>query len=72
MGRYFSDGMSYGGLMSETIACQCPDLFRAIGSMSGSMFGSTRSRVASPSQHGSHTEMPTPPYQSPAISPRAT
>jgi poly(3-hydroxybutyrate) depolymerase len=46
--RYFSDGMSYGGMMSETIACQMPDVFRAIGSMSGSMFGSTRSCVAKP------------------------
>ena len=46
--RYFSAGMSYGGMMSETIACQMPDVFRAIGSMSGSMFGSTRSCVAKP------------------------
>ena len=46
--RIFSDGMSYGGMMSETIACQLPDLFRAIGSMSGSMFGSTRSCVGKP------------------------
>ncbi len=46
--RIFSDGMSYGGMMSETIACQMPDVFRAIGSMSGSMFGSTRSCVAKP------------------------
>jgi len=46
--RYFSDGMSYGGMMSETIACQMPDVFRAIGSMSGSLFGSTRSCVAKP------------------------
>ncbi len=44
--RYFSDGMSYGGMMSETIACQVPDLFRAIGSMSGSLFGGARSCVA--------------------------
>lgn len=46
--RYFSTGMSYGGMMSETIACQIPDLFRALGSMSGSLFGSTRSCVAKP------------------------
>jgi poly(3-hydroxybutyrate) depolymerase len=46
--RIFSDGMIYGGMMSETIACQLPELFRAIGSMSGSMFGSTRSCVGKP------------------------
>jgi poly(3-hydroxybutyrate) depolymerase len=46
--RYFSSGMSYGGMMSETIACQMPDVFRAIGSMSGSMFGGTRNCVAKP------------------------
>jgi poly(3-hydroxybutyrate) depolymerase len=45
--RYFSTGMSYGGIMSETIACQIPDLFRAIGSQAGSLF-STRSCVALP------------------------
>jgi poly(3-hydroxybutyrate) depolymerase len=46
--RYFSDGMSYGGIMSETIACQMPDVFRAIGSIAGSMFGSTRSCTGKP------------------------
>jgi poly(3-hydroxybutyrate) depolymerase len=45
--RYFSTGMSYGGVMSETIACQIPDLFRAIGSQAGSLF-STRNCVAKP------------------------
>jgi poly(3-hydroxybutyrate) depolymerase len=29
--------------MSETIACQMPDVFRAIGSIAGSLLGSTRS-----------------------------
>lgn len=38
--RIFSTGMSYGGVMSETIACQMPDVFRAIGSIAGSLFGS--------------------------------
>jgi len=46
--RYFSTGMSYGGMMSETIACQMPDVFRAIGSQAGSLFGGTRSCVAKP------------------------
>jgi poly(3-hydroxybutyrate) depolymerase len=46
--RYFSTGMSYGGMMSETIACQLPDLFRAIGSQAGSLFGGTRNCVAKP------------------------
>jgi poly(3-hydroxybutyrate) depolymerase len=46
--RYFSTGMSYGGMMSETIACQIPDLFRAIGSQAGSLFGGTRNCVAKP------------------------
>jgi poly(3-hydroxybutyrate) depolymerase len=45
--RYFSTGMSYGGMMSETIACQIPDMFRAIGSMAGSLF-STRNCVEKP------------------------
>ncbi|MBN2574400.1 MAG: prolyl oligopeptidase family serine peptidase [Deltaproteobacteria bacterium] len=45
--RYFSTGMSYGGMMSENIACQLPDLFRAIGSMAGSLF-STRNCVEKP------------------------
>jgi len=39
--RIFSTGMSYGGMMSDTVACQLPDVFRAIGVMSGSLgFGS--------------------------------
>jgi polyhydroxybutyrate depolymerase len=36
--RIFSTGMSYGGIMSNTLACQMPDVFRAIGVMSGSLF----------------------------------
>jgi poly(3-hydroxybutyrate) depolymerase len=46
--RYFSTGMSYGGMMSETIACQMPDVFRAIGSQAGSLWGGTRNCVAKP------------------------
>jgi poly(3-hydroxybutyrate) depolymerase len=46
--RYFSTGMSYGGMMSETIACQMPDVFRAIGSQAGSLFSGTRNCVAKP------------------------
>jgi polyhydroxybutyrate depolymerase len=36
--RIFSTGMSYGGIMSNTLGCQMPDVFRAIGVMSGSLF----------------------------------
>ena len=36
--RIFSTGMSYGGMMSDTIGCQMPDVFRALGVMSGSLF----------------------------------
>jgi poly(3-hydroxybutyrate) depolymerase len=34
--RIFSVGMSYGGIMSNTIGCQLGDIFRAIAPMSGS------------------------------------
>jgi poly(3-hydroxybutyrate) depolymerase len=37
--RIFSTGMSYGGIMSNTLGCQMPDTFRAIGSIAGAMFG---------------------------------
>jgi poly(3-hydroxybutyrate) depolymerase len=33
--RIFSTGFSYGGMMSHTIACEMPDVFRAVGIMSG-------------------------------------
>jgi polyhydroxybutyrate depolymerase len=46
--RYFSTGMSYGGMMSETIGCQIPDLFRAIGSQAGSLFGGSRNCTGKP------------------------
>jgi polyhydroxybutyrate depolymerase len=36
--RLFSTGMSYGGMMSNTLGCQMPDVFRAIGVMSGALF----------------------------------
>ena len=36
--RLFSTGMSYGGMMSNTLGCQMPDVFRALGVMSGSLF----------------------------------
>jgi polyhydroxybutyrate depolymerase len=41
--RIFSAGMSYGGMMSNTLGCQMPDVFRAIGVMSGALFGRTNS-----------------------------
>ena len=36
--RVMSTGFSYGGIMSDTIGCQMPDVFRAIAVMSGSLF----------------------------------
>jgi poly(3-hydroxybutyrate) depolymerase len=54
--RLFSTGFSYGGLMSDTIACQMGDVFRAIGAMAGGLFGSTSSctgaRIAAWMTHG--------------------
>jgi polyhydroxybutyrate depolymerase len=38
--RICSTGMSYGGVMTDTIGCQMPDVFRAIAVMSGSVRGS--------------------------------
>jgi len=35
--RLMSTGFSYGGIMSHTIACEMPDVFRAIGVMSGAL-----------------------------------
>jgi polyhydroxybutyrate depolymerase len=37
--RIMSTGMSYGGIMSDAIGCQMPDVFRAVGVMSGALFG---------------------------------
>jgi polyhydroxybutyrate depolymerase len=37
----FVCGMSNGGFMSYTLACEKPDVFRAIGSVSGTMSGKT-------------------------------
>jgi poly(3-hydroxybutyrate) depolymerase len=34
--RVFSAGMSYGGIMSDTLGCQMGDVFRAVAPMSGS------------------------------------
>jgi poly(3-hydroxybutyrate) depolymerase len=33
--RVFSTGMSYGGIMSNTVGCEMGDVFRAIAPMSG-------------------------------------
>ncbi|MBN1605942.1 MAG: prolyl oligopeptidase family serine peptidase [Polyangiaceae bacterium] len=46
--RLFSTGMSYGGMMSNTLGCQMPDVFRAIGVMSGSLFARGNSCSALP------------------------
>jgi poly(3-hydroxybutyrate) depolymerase len=35
--RLFSTGMSYGGMMSDTLGCEMSDVFRALGVMSGSL-----------------------------------
>jgi poly(3-hydroxybutyrate) depolymerase len=41
--RIFSFGFSYGGIMSDTIACQMPDVFRAIAPIAGMLFSGTQS-----------------------------
>ena len=41
--RIMSTGFSYGGIMSDNVGCQMPDVFRAIGVMSGALFGSASS-----------------------------
>jgi poly(3-hydroxybutyrate) depolymerase len=43
--RLFSTGFSYGGMMSHTIACEMPDVFRAVGIMSGILIGRANSCV---------------------------
>jgi poly(3-hydroxybutyrate) depolymerase len=40
--RIMATGMSYGGIMSDTIGCQMPDVFRAVAVMSGSLFSTGR------------------------------
>ncbi len=46
--RIMSTGMSYGGIMSDAIGCQMPDVFRAVGVMSGALFGSASSCKSHP------------------------
>ena len=36
--RIMSTGFSYGGIMSDAIGCQMPDVFRAVAVMSGALF----------------------------------
>jgi poly(3-hydroxybutyrate) depolymerase len=43
--RIFSTGWSYGGMFSEKLGCQLPDVFRAIAPMSAQLTGSTSSCV---------------------------
>jgi polyhydroxybutyrate depolymerase len=43
--RIFSTGWSYGGMFSEKLGCQLPDVFRAIAPMSASLMGGTSSCV---------------------------
>jgi poly(3-hydroxybutyrate) depolymerase len=40
--RIMSVGMSYGGIMSYTLACQMSDVFRAIAPIAGASFGGGR------------------------------
>jgi poly(3-hydroxybutyrate) depolymerase len=40
--RVMSVGMSYGGIMSYTLACQMSDVFRAIAPIAGASFGGGR------------------------------
>jgi poly(3-hydroxybutyrate) depolymerase len=54
--RIFSVGFSYGGIMSDTIACQMGSTFRAIAPIAGVMFGNSNScvnqQVAAHMTHG--------------------
>jgi poly(3-hydroxybutyrate) depolymerase len=56
-GRIFSTGFSYGGIMSDTIACQMGSTFRAVAPVAGVLFSGTNScvnqRVAAIMTHGS-------------------
>jgi poly(3-hydroxybutyrate) depolymerase len=45
--RVMSTGFSYGGMMSHTIACEMPDVFRALGIMSGIFIGGARASCVS-------------------------
>ena len=60
--RIMSTGMSYGGIMSDTIGCQMPYVFRAIGVMSGALFkfGGSSACRATTSPPGSPTAPPIP------------
>ena len=55
--RIFSVGFSYGGMMSDTIACQMGSTFRAIAPVAGALFAGTRNcvnqRLAAHITHGS-------------------
>jgi len=54
--RVFSVGFSYGGMMSDTIACQMGSTFRAIAPVAGALFSGTRNclnqRLAAHITHG--------------------
>jgi polyhydroxybutyrate depolymerase len=56
-GRVFSVGFSYGGMMSDTIACQMGSTFRAIAPIAGALFSGTsrclNQRLAAHITHGS-------------------
>jgi poly(3-hydroxybutyrate) depolymerase len=46
--RVMSTGFSYGAIMSHTVACQMPDVFRAVGLMAGMLIGRATSCLAHP------------------------
>jgi polyhydroxybutyrate depolymerase len=46
--RVMSAGFSYGAIMSHTVACQMPDVFRAVGLMAGSLIGRATSCLNHP------------------------
>jgi len=59
--RLMSAGFSYGAIMTHTIGCEMPDVFRALGVMSGALFdfGSTcgTHEVAAWATHGTADPM---------------
>jgi polyhydroxybutyrate depolymerase len=46
--RVMSTGFSYGAIMSHTVACQMPDVFRAVGLMAGMLIGRATACVNHP------------------------
>jgi len=55
--RIFSTGWSYGGMFSEKLGCQLPDVFRAIAPMSASLGGTNSCVKHNVAFWGSHGDM---------------